>query len=102
MRSLYELASRDLRVREIFVKLGADPFLNLIHHILMREHNANKDRLMLLSACRRAMVCTEDNIIHGLAKELLYLSDPIRSADSIRRAELAILWGQLASAGCNL
>lgn len=97
MRGLYELASRDIRVRDIFVKIGADPFLHFLHNILMRENSANHDHLMLLSACRRAMVCTEENTIHSLAKNLVYMLDPMQSMDRIIYAEACIQWQHLCS-----
>lgn len=95
MRGLYELASRDIRVRDIFVKIGADPFLHLVHSTLMRENCAKNDRLMLLSACRQAMVCTEENLIHGWAKDYVYMLDPTRSADGVSYAEAGIRWERL-------
>lgn len=61
----------------------------------MREKNPNNDRLMLLSACRQAMVCTEENIIHGWAKDLSYMLDPLRSADGAIFAEAVIRWERL-------
>ncbi len=102
MCSLYKLASEDIRVRNLFVEIGADPFLHLVHRALMWENSANNDRLMLLSACQRAMVCTEENIIHGVAKELTYMLDQMRSADGIIHAEATIRWLQLDSVGSNM
>lgn len=95
MCSLYKLASDDIRIRNLFVEIGADPFLHLVHGALMRESNAKNDRLMLLSACRQAMVCTEENAIHGVAKDLTYMLDPMRSADPACYAEAYIRWEQL-------
>lgn len=102
MCSLYALASCDIRVRNIFVEIGADPFLHFVHSTLMRENNAKNDCLMLLSACRRAMVCTEENIIHGCAKELTYMVDPMRSTDSVIYAEATIRWERLESILWNM
>ncbi len=87
MCSLYQLASNDTRVRDLFVEIGADTFLHVVHNALMRETSAKNDRLMLLSACRKAMVCTEENLIHGLAKELTYMLDAMRSSDGVIYAE---------------
>lgn len=97
MHSLCQLATYNTRIRKVFVEIGADPFLHLVHNILMRENDAKNDRLMLLSACRRAMVCTEENIIHGLGKGLLYLLDPTRSADSVGYTEAVLRWLKLNS-----
>ncbi len=95
MRSLYELTSNDIRIRNLFVEIGADQFLHVIHGALMRENSAKNDRLMLLSACRKAMVCTEENVIHGLAKDLTYMVDPKRSVDGVIYAEAKICWQRL-------
>ncbi len=92
MCSLYELAANDIRIRNLFVEIGAEPFLLLVHGALMRENNANNDRLMLLSACRQAMVCVEENIIHGLAKDLIYMLDPTRNTDDVCWAEACLRW----------
>lgn len=101
MCSLYQLASNDTRVRDLFVEIGADQFLHIVHSALMRENNANNDRLMLLSACRQAMVCTEENLIHGWAKELTYMADALQSADGDIYAEATILWERLYSVPWN-
>lgn len=101
MCSLYELACHDIRIRDLFVEIGADPFLHLVHSALMHDDSANNDRLMLLSACRQAMVCTEENIIHGLAKELSYMLDPMRSMESAIYAEATIRWQRLESVPLN-
>ncbi len=101
MRGLYELASRDIRVRDIFVMIGADPFLNLLHSILMRENSANNDRLMLLNACRQAMVCTEENLINSWAKDLVCMLDPMRSSVCVSYAEACIRWERLGSVPWN-
>lgn len=61
----------------------------------MHEHNAKNDRTMLLSACRQALLCTEDNIIHGWAKDLSYMLDPSRRIDVGCFAEAAILLQRL-------
>lgn len=101
MCSLYQLAFNDDRIRSLFVEIGADQFLHVVHSALMRENNANNDRLMLLSACRQAMVCTEENLIHDLAKELTYLVDPKRSADDVIYAEAIVRWERLVSVCWN-
>lgn len=102
MCSLYELASGDIRVRNIFIAIGADPFLHLVHRNLMRENDAKNDRLMLLNACRQAMVCTEENIIHGLANDILYLLDPMRSADGVSLAEASLRIEKLDSVSWDM
>ncbi len=101
MCSLYELASHDIRLRSLFVEIAADPFLHLVHSILMRENDARNDHLMLLSACRQAMVYTEENIIHGLTMELSYMLDPTRSVESTIYAEATIRWQRLESVPWN-
>lgn len=101
MRSLFHLAIHDDRVRNIFIQIGADPFLHLIHRNLMRENDAKNDRLMLLSACRRAMVCTEENIINGFAKDLSNMLDPAQNPDAVCLAEASIRWVRLQSVQCN-
>ncbi len=97
MHNLYELASHDIRVREIFVHIGADPFLQVVHNALMHEHDTRHDRRMLLIACRRAMVCTEENVIHGLAKEVSYMLDASRTTDATTFAEAVVRCVQLDS-----
>lgn len=99
MRSLYKLVTHDVRVREVFVNIGADTFLHIVHNALMRENDAKNDRLMLLNACRQAMVCTEENIIHGLGKEMSYMYDPKRPPDGVRFAEAFLRWQRLYSVG---
>ncbi len=61
----------------------------------MREHDAKNDRSVLLSACRRALVCTEDNTLNGLAKELSYMLDLSRRMDFSCFAEAHIKMEQL-------
>lgn len=101
MCSLYQLASNDTRVRDLFVEIGADTFLHVVHSALMRETSAKNDRLMLLSACRKAMVCTEENLIHGWAKELTFMLDPMRSSDAAIYAEAIMRWERLSTVPWN-
>ncbi len=89
-----------MSARYIFIEhVHAVPYLHLTHSALMHEHNANNDRTMLLSSCRQALVCTEDNIIHGWAKDLSYMLDPLRCMDVGCFVEASILFQQLDEFG---
>lgn len=98
--SIYNLAINNFAVRYIFIEhVHAVPYLHLTHSALMHEHNAKNDRTMLLSACRQALVCTEDNVIHGWAKDLSYMLDPSRRMDLDCFVEAKILFQQLDNFG---
>lgn len=99
MFSLYNLAIRDFRVRNIFVQINAVPYLHFTHSALMHEHNARNDRSMLLSVCRQALVCTEDNILNTLVKDLSYMLDSSRCMDADCFAEACIRFNKLEDLG---
>lgn len=85
----------DPRVRYIFVQIGIIPYLHLTHSALMHERDAKNDRSMLLSACRKALVCTEESVINSLGKDLSYMLDSSRRSDAGCFVEAHVRFDQL-------